>query len=865
MKKFFTLALLMLGLNLGTTNAQERKTWDFTRGVSEETIADLTADPNWTVTNGDDGSFKQANEATKLSGPFIANGNPIKELEGLSLGTAGLSKSNNVIIFPDKFRLNRDKSEIIFPQLKNGQTITIVGRSANSTAENRGIKASYDYMQLIEGPEDCLVRASLGEVTLKWQVVTSETEPVDIKFAMITGGVDFTLFQIDEGDEIKAAQLAYLYDGSANDQVLTYLQSNELYQTTPIDVTTSTVTAEQLQGYDVTIVGASMPTDNAAAQAVKDAMPWTPVLNLNSELYPVWGYGTPVLNNIPVIAVNNAKDKLFADIEFNNTMGFNAIVLTDAEAPINGVTLGDYFAGDPTPAAVLTEEGDGPDKSIIAIHTHNINHNGYIYLPYVADYTEDAFTLLSNAINLLQNSKSEITPATAPAISRVYKDKLTQVTIKAPAQPKARVYYTIDGSEPTIESTLYTDVIELTQPCTVKAAAIAEGYTLSKVAELEVLIKEQPKTPVISAEMNGATTTIKIACESEDADIWYNFTGEVDTLKSTKYIDSIAVVITMPQTVTAFAVAGGEVFSEAAQLRALVEQPRVVIDVAAHFSAPQWTADNNPAGLSVANGKGMFSWGASAASMYTGEGTPGEDSETGDEIINYDPEDYREPEVVNEPGENPAWKLVSRGTCLIWQNIGAQTTNFGDNSNYNPLYSTDVDSLFPVTKNDIQFYKFYEGQPANASIATINKYQAPLDVVVLANMAGGPLLVQVSADEQNWQTIGTINKTGYSRMWSKYTSSYDGTDEVYVRVTEEVASSGPKVFDIYIANQGEQSQALLDELREELTGINEISAQPSMKTPAGIYSLNGVRLNSLQRGLNIVIDQDGQVRKVMMK
>lgn len=864
MKKFFTLALLMLGLNLGTTNAQERKTWDFTRGVSEETIADLTADPNWTVTNGDDGSFKQANEAKKLSGPFIANGNPIKELEGLSLGTAGLKNNNNVIIFPDKFRLNRDKSEIIFPQLKNGQTITIVGRSANSAAENRGIKASYDYMQLIEGPEDCLVRASLGEVTLKWQVVTSETEPVDIKFAMITGGVDFTLFQIDEGDEIKAAQLAYLYDGSANDQVLTYLQSNELYQTTPIDVTTSTVTAEQLQGYDVTIVGASMPADNAAAQAVKDAMPWTPVLNLNSELYPVWGYGTSV-PMASVIAVNSAKDKIFTDVKFNDTMGFNAVVLNDNMNETSGVTLGDYFAGDPTPAAALNEEGDGPDKSIIAIHTHNINHNGYIYLPYVADYTEDAFTLLSNAINLLQNSKSEITPATAPAISRVYKDKLTQVTIKAPAQPKARVYYTIDGSEPTIESTLYTDVIELTQPCTVKAAAIAEGYTLSKVAELEVLIKEQPKTPVISAEMNGATTTIKITCESEDADIWYNFTGEVDTLKSTKYIDSIAVVITMPQNVTAFAVAGGEVFSEATQLRALVEQPRVVIDVAAHFSAPQWTADNNPAGLSVANGKGMFSWGASAASMYTGEGTIGEDPDTGDEIIIYTDEDLREPEVVNEPGENPAWKLVSRGTCLIWQNIGAQTSNFGDNSNYNPLYSTDVDSLFPVTKNDIQFYKFYEGQPANASIATINKYQAPLDVVVLANMAGGPLLVQVSADEQNWQTIGTIDKTGYSRMWSKYTSSYDGTDEVYVRVTEEVASSGPKVFDIYIANQGEQSQALLDELREELTGINEISAQPSMKTPAGIYSLNGVRLNSLQRGLNIVIDQDGQVRKVMMK
>ena len=864
MKRIFTLALLMLGLYIGSADAQDKKTWDFTQGVSEETIADLKADGNWTVQTNDDGSFKQANEATKLSGPFIANNNLIKELEGLSLGTAGLSKNNNVIIFPNKFRINRDKMELIFPQLKNGQTITIVGRSANSTAENRGIKAAYDYMQLIEGPEDCLVRASLGEVTLKWQVVTEETEAVDIKFQMITGGVDFSLFMIDEGDAPQMAQIAYLYDGKANDQMLTHMQGNELFATTPINVTETTITAEQLQGYDVTVVGAGVPADNTAVQVVKDAMPWTPVLNLNAALYTTWGYGTPA--SMPsVLYVKSAKDKLFANIEFNETMGFNAIVLNDAMSETNGLTLGEYFAGDATPAVAINEEGDGPDNSIVAIHTHNINHNGYIYLPYVEDLTADGFALFDNAIGMLQNSKSDITPASAPSISRTYKDKLTLVTIKAPAQPKARVYYTIDGTDPTLESTLYTDTIRLTEPCTLKASAIAEGYTLSAPAMLDVLIKEQPKVPVIEAKMEGAKTTIKITCESEDADIWYNFTGEADTLKSTKYADSIAVIITMPQNVTAFAVAGGEVFSEVAQLRALVEKPRVVIDVAAHFKATQWTADNNPAGLAVANGKGMFSWGASAASMYVGKGTPGTDPDTGDEIIIYTDEDLRDPEVVNEPGENPEWKLISRGTCLIWQNLGAQTTNFGDDSNYNPLYSTDVDPLFPVSKNNIQFYKFYENEPGNGSIATINKYQAPLDVVVLANMAGGPLLVQVSADEQNWQTIGTIEKSGYSRMWSKYTSNYDGTDEVFVRVTEEETSAGPKVFDIYIANQGEESKALLEELNAELTGINDISAQSSTTAPAGIYRLNGVRLNSVQRGLNIVVGQDGQVRKVMMK
>ena len=203
MKKLFTLSFFCLLLGVTGVGAQDKKTWDFSKGVSDETIANLTEDSNWNVTMNDDGSFKQANEATKLSGPFVANKESIKELAGLELGTAGLSKNNNVIIFPSRFRINRDKMELIFPSLVNGQTITIVGRSANSSAEDRGIKAAYDYMERIEGPEDNLIRASLGEVKNVWKIVTSDNNPVEVKFTMIKGGVDFTLFMIDEGDVAK--------------------------------------------------------------------------------------------------------------------------------------------------------------------------------------------------------------------------------------------------------------------------------------------------------------------------------------------------------------------------------------------------------------------------------------------------------------------------------------------------------------------------------------------------------------------------------------------------------------------------------------------------------------------------------------
>lgn len=870
MKKLFTFALLAL-LSVGA-NAQDKKTWDFTQGFSDETIADLDADANWTVTRNDDGSFKQANEAKKLSGPFKANGNVIKELAGLELGTAGLSKNNNVIIFPNKFRINRNNMEIIFPSLKNGQTVTIVGRSANSSAENRGIKAGYpDYMTLIEGPEDCLIRASLGEVTLKWKIETSGEEAVPVKFTMITGGVDFSLFMIDEGDVIPVSKVAYLCSGDASaDVAFKALQARENTEVTTIDVSTTTVTSEQLQGYDVTVIGASVPADNAAVAVVKEAMPFTPMLNLNANLYPVWGYGTAVALTDPVGIVKNAKHKLLTGVETQTEDGETMFDLLNAEATstVTGVKLGEYFKGDDVPVVEAVDPGVEP---AVVAHTHNINHNGYVFVTYSEDASDAIGQIIANGVTVLANSKAEVTKAATPLISQEYKDMNTNVTIAAGrAQPKTRFFYTTDGTDPTAESTEYKEAVNLTQPCTFKAVAIAEGYLLSDVAELAIEIKEQPKTPVITYVEEEGKTTITLTCESEDAEIWYNFETEAttDTLKSTKYVEPI--VITAPQNVNAFAVAGRMVWSEVASDRVLVKNPRVVIDVAAHYSAPQWTADNNPDGKAVANGKGMFSWGASAASMYTGEGTSTTTTdEEGNEITEtvYTDEDLREIEVVNEPGENPAWVLKSRGTCLIWQSLTASTSNFGSNDGYNPMFSTDVDPLFPVTKNAIQFYKFQEKETPNASIESLNAYAAPFDVVVLANMQGGPLLVQISAEGTEWTTIGEIAKTEYSRMWNKSTVSYDGEGSFYIRLTQDVISSGAKVFDIYVANEGEKSKvqkdAWVNEYNEKATGITDM--KPATRGTQAIFNLNGVRQQRLQRGLNIVVMGDGAVRKVVVK
>ena len=66
---------------------------------------------------------------------------------------------------------------------------------------------------------------------------------------------------------------------------------------------------------------------------------------------------------------------------------------------------------------------------------------------------------------------------------------------------EAQIYYTLDGSEPTIESTLYASPIVINESCTLKAVAVLDGYEDSGVLTESYTVKNNSSG--IKGDVNG--------------------------------------------------------------------------------------------------------------------------------------------------------------------------------------------------------------------------------------------------------------------------------------------------------------------------------------------------------------------------
>ena len=126
--------------------------------------------------------------------------------------------------------------------------------------------------------------------------------------------------------------------------------------------------------------------------------------------------------------------------------------------------------------------------------------------------------------------------------------KITSGKVEITAENGADIYYTVNGGNPTAESSKYTAEFTLSGAAVVKAIAVKEGYENSSVAEKSYV----PVLAKPSIKITG--NTVEITAES-GADIYYTFDGSTPTTSGKKYTASFT--LSIASTVKAIAVKKG--------------------------------------------------------------------------------------------------------------------------------------------------------------------------------------------------------------------------------------------------------------------------------------------------------------------
>jgi len=189
----------------------------------------------------------------------------------------------------------------------------------------------------------------------------------------------------------------------------------------------------------------------------------------------------------------------------------------------------------------------------------------------------------------------------------------------ADTTPGAVIYYTTDGSTPTTGSTKYSSAITVSATATIKAIAVASGYSNSTVVSATYTISAAPAaaapTMSLAAGTYTSTQTLTLADTTPGAVIYYTTNGSTPTTASAVY--STALTVSATTTVKAIAVAAGysnsAVSSATYTITTTVSAGTSPVSLAAAFNVNAIGTN----GASVTNG-GIDTWGYAYSSGLLG-------------------------------------------------------------------------------------------------------------------------------------------------------------------------------------------------------------------------------------------------------
>jgi hypothetical protein len=199
----------------------------------------------------------------------------------------------------------------------------------------------------------------------------------------------------------------------------------------------------------------------------------------------------------PIIPNINIVSSVYQE-QYNATTG-NAYILNDQ---INGLvgkfsitaynTTNDNIShdlGQPFPFTFKLENAD-PSATLF---TYELNDDGTINysIPYQLSYIGGGYwiTYLKYLSDFyVQNINALINqpPTFAPNPDIYYVESILEVYINA--LPNSKIYYTLDGSNPTINSLLYNTSIKLSHSAIIKAISLTPGYANSQISSASYIV-----------------------------------------------------------------------------------------------------------------------------------------------------------------------------------------------------------------------------------------------------------------------------------------------------------------------------------------------------------------------------------------
>lgn len=177
--------------------------------------------------------------------------------------------------------------------------------------------------------------------------------------------------------------------------------------------------------------------------------------------------------------------------------------------------------------------------------------------------------------------------ATAPVFNLASGNYTTpQTLIITDTTPGAVIYYTTDGTAPTLMSKVYSGPISISTSATIQAMAVATGYKNSSVSSISFAFPAAaaPTFSVPSGTYNSVQT-VTISDTTPSATIYYTTDGTQPTTSSTIYTEPVT--ISSSQTIQAIATAPAYSTSSVTSAQYTVNLPTADFTLAASSSSLQ--------------------------------------------------------------------------------------------------------------------------------------------------------------------------------------------------------------------------------------------------------------------------------------